>query len=232
MQGRYDLAVESLLAVFASDVPAECIEPDLVSEVKGMLNRCLRKDQWDWFSVFTQLGEPARRDMQRLVPLLSAFRRSVVCGDSPAIAKLKSDLQCAGLPVYLRHFQNGGPAREAGGLSGWIYILSTREQPSILKIGMTRRSVLQRVKEINRATGVLIPFSARAVFRVPDAAAAEREVFSLLSEYRIRVDREFFELDFAVAVRLTEEFLSASGYDSASRSSSARPGRQSLPPPA
>ena len=31
--------------------------------------------------------------------------------------------------------------------------ISSREQPNILKIGMTRRSVSQRVKEINSAKG-------------------------------------------------------------------------------
>ena len=67
---------------------------------------------------------------------------------------------------------------------------------------MTHRSISQRVKEINSATGVLIPFAARHVFRVKDATRAEKEIFELLSEFRLRFDREFFKLPFFKAVHL------------------------------
>jgi hypothetical protein len=83
---------------------------------------------------------------------------------------------------------------------GWLYILSTRAQPDILKIGMTIRTVPERVKEISSATGVLYPFSARVVYKGKDARAAERRVFQLLSEYRVRQDREFFEIPFPTEV--------------------------------
>ena len=46
--------------------------------------------------------------------------------------------------------------------AGWIYVLSTREIPDPLKIGMTTRTVLQRVREINDATGVAIPSASGA----------------------------------------------------------------------
>jgi hypothetical protein len=52
--------------------------------------------------------------------------------------------------------------------AGWIYILSTREIPDLLKIGMTTRTVLERVREINNATGVAIPFGVRRCWRVTD----------------------------------------------------------------
>lgn len=44
---------------------------------------------------------------------------------------------------------------------GWIYILSTRELPDLLKIGMTTRRIELRVQEINGATEVAIPFGVR-----------------------------------------------------------------------
>ena len=72
---------------------------------------------------------------------------------------------------------------------------------------MTIRTVPERVKEINSATGVLYPFSARVVYKVKDARAAEHRVFQLLSDYRIRQDREFFEIPFPKAAQIIEEAL-------------------------
>jgi CspA family cold shock protein len=54
---------------------------------------------------------------------------------------------------------------------------------------------------------VLHPYSARAVFEVKRAREAERYVFALLSEYRIRADREFFQIPFSKAVQLIDEEL-------------------------
>lgn len=70
--------------------------------------------------------------------------------------------------------------------------------------GLATRNVAQRVKEINSATGVLIPFAARKIFRVKSASTAERELFAKLATYRIRPDREFFRLPFGQAVGIVE----------------------------
>ena len=74
-----------------------------------------------------------------------------------------------------------------------------------IPLGRTTRSVEDRVKEINSATGVLIPYSTRAVFEVEDAEETENLVFRLLSDYRIRMDREFFQIPFSEAVKMIEE---------------------------
>jgi len=209
MQGRYDLAVEAVLAFFDEGQAAIDVDPDCLSEVKGMFNRCLRQDQWDWFSVFTQFGEMNRRDMHRIGPLLYELRAALLAGDGARQSDIKAQLVAANLPKYLATFLAGGPSHSPDGISGWIYVLSTREQPRLLKIGKTTRSVFQRVKEINSATGVLYPYSARAIFRVPDAAAAESAVFELLRPYRVRCDREFFELDYQLAASQIGQLLSA-----------------------
>ena len=209
MQGRYDLAAEAVLAFFREGQSAIQVDPDCLSEVKGMCNRCVRQDQWDWFSVFTQFGQMDSRDMHRIGPLLSELRVSLIADDEPRQNHLKGQLVAVNLPKYLTTFLAGGPAHNADGVSGWVYILSTREQPKLLKIGMTTRSVFQRVKEINSATGILYPYSARAVFRVSDASTAESAVFELLRPYRVRPDREFFEVDYQFAASLIGQLLSA-----------------------
>jgi hypothetical protein len=212
MQGRYDLAVDALLSFFEGYLSLSELDPDLVSELKGMFNRCIRKDQWDWFSVYSQFGEPTQPQLHRIVPLLYALRKNLAATDADAVADLHKRLKETDILTYLKIFRAGGPEHDKDGISGWLYILSTRREPHILKIGMTTRSVSQRVKEINRATGVLYPFSPRAVFRVADAAAAEKDIFLLLRDYRVRADREFFEVDYDYAAREIDQFLFSRRY--------------------
>ncbi len=90
---------------------------------------------------------------------------------------------------------------------GFVYILSTREEKKFLKIGMTTRPVTDRVKEINAATGVLFPYSVRAVFKVTDAAKAEKMIHEKFANYRVRGDREFFEISFQMAQRIIKDYL-------------------------
>jgi hypothetical protein len=69
-------------------------------------------------------------------------------------------LQRLGVLTCLNYFPGDSePYVEDG--SGFVYILSSREMPDILKIGVTERSVESRTREINSATGVLIPFGVR-----------------------------------------------------------------------
>lgn len=201
MMSRYLSASESVLELLAS---ASETDPSIlasISEVKGMFNRTIRKDQWDWFSVYTQLGEPPPPEASSAVQLLSSLRSAVQEGDHQRLGELNSSATAPRLRSSLETFVEGGPTFETDGCSGWVYVLSTRQQPDFLKIGMTTRSVSKRVDEINRATGIPIPYSARAVYRVRDAVAAERAVHLRLGDYRIRSDREFFNIGFNEANR-------------------------------
>jgi len=207
MQGRYDFAVQSMQALLNDESTLTEVDPESLSELKGMFNRCVRQDQWDWFSVYTQFGGPPRREIDQIVPLIVELRRAVIEGDGDAVCVAKKRLAAGNIIPYLNTFAAGGPQSNPDGTSGWLYVLSTKHQPTILKIGMTTRSVFERVKEINAATGVLHPYSARAVFRVPNAAIAERDIFRILSDFRIRPDREFFQLEFRAAVASIEKYL-------------------------
>ena len=208
MQNRYDCAVESVIGYIENVDMVINIED--ISELKGMFNRCVRQDQWDWFSVHHRFGFPPLPVMRKIVQQLIEFRKAFVSQDSKVINFCLESLSKLKLLDYLKNFQNDVVKEGIDGNRGWIYILSTREQPNILKIGMTRRSVVERVKEINSATGVIFPFSARRIFRVEDAPKIERQIFELLSEYRVRKDREFFMLEFHKAITLIQEFLQAS----------------------
>ncbi|WP_417494639.1 GIY-YIG nuclease family protein [Maricaulis sp.] len=93
-------------------------------------------------------------------------------------------------------------ARSVAPPPGLIYALGTRENPNLIKVGMTTRDPVVRVNEINRATGVVIPFGVRGTWAVTQPKAAETAAHEELDSYRVRADREFFNLPFGTAKSL------------------------------
>jgi len=182
----------------------EVVSPEAVSEVKGLFNRVVRQDQWDWFTVFQQLGCPGRVKSRRIASKLTDLR-GVLTG--------KSEFQINDVMIQLkelgteRHLLSFLERRLSGHVGESIYILSTREQPRVLKIGFTTRPVIDRVKEINSATGVLVPFGVRALWRVRNGQQIEGELHKEFSQFRIRKDREFFEMDFNQAFKRVNNLL-------------------------
>jgi T5orf172 domain-containing protein len=171
---------------------------DALSEVKGLFARVARQDQWDWFTVCAQLGYPSGRIARAITTHLRMMRSALKTGETvafevaqEALSRLPAD-RC--LQVYLRRL---AIQDEPG--AGWVYLLSTRENREQCKIGFTSRRVEARLKEINRATGIAIPFGVRGCWRVRNPEAAERRVHAALAEYRIRADREFFKVPYNVA---------------------------------
>lgn len=183
-----------------------------ISEVKGLFNRTLREDQWDWFTVSGQLGYPSRRISGVISQELTLLRKAIKLQDSMSYDSALSALRrlptrrC--MSVFLGHAKL---ANEPG--AGWIYVLSTRELSDLLKIGMTARTVEQRAREISNATGVAIPFGVRRCWRVSDPATAEQKVHQALREYRLRDDREFFRVSFPVAAKTIEGEIRRNGLE-------------------
>ena len=211
MEARYTSAANEILHVLVGCIDLAEVDLDAISEVKGMFNRCVRQDQWDWFSVYTRMGRPPFPQVRSIARDLDFFRKSLSQGNNEAARSNLIRLKDNNLHTLLTSYISKPPDIKSSPTSGWVYILSTREQPSYLKIGMTHRSVEERVKEINSATGVLFPYSVRAVFQVKDAVLAEKVVFGGLASFRVRRDREFFEIGFWEAARIARQVLQQGG---------------------
>jgi hypothetical protein len=78
---------------------------------------------------------------------------------------------------------------------------------------MTTRTVQDRVREINAATGVAIPYGVRRCWRVSDPRQSEKIVHEALDRERVRTDREFFRIDFFEAERRIQEALNKAGLE-------------------
>lgn len=64
MRPRYIRGLKSAIIV-VSRRECESISADDLSEVKGMFNRCIRKDQWDWLTMYDAFGRPKISIQQR-----------------------------------------------------------------------------------------------------------------------------------------------------------------------
>lgn len=176
-----------------------------ISIVKGLFNRIIRQDQWDWFTVYMYFNYPSNRECSNIVWLLSALRAAIKNGRLDEAKKISSHIHKTNFTLYSENFLEFNI--NSDGTDEYIYILSRREEKNLLKIGMTTRNVLIRCQEINSATGVVFPYSPRKVFRVKDSKEAERIVHAVLEEYRIRADREFFRCDYSMACEMIEGYL-------------------------
>ncbi len=178
---------------------------DAISRVKGIFNRVVRQDQWDWFTVYMYLDYPSFKDARLIASDLSNLRTAITKKDYNLGKNSLSRLQNSRFVEYCDNYLNFDITSESS--AEYLYILSRREEKDILKIGMTTRNVQKRVNEINSATGVIYPLSARKVYKVTDCKTVEKNIHSILSEYRIRADREFFKTDYTKACYIIDEYL-------------------------
>lgn len=167
-QERRNRAAAAVSSLLKSDDRPDLLVADDISEVKGLFTRCFKQDQWDWFTVWTQLGRPGRKCCMSISQTLGHLRQAITEQHVNQMPSIREQLAQAGAIAILHRFLNPRPREYSGGEEGigYIYIMSTRSNPSRLKIGYTERAVEQRVKEINRATGIFEPYGVRAVWTV------------------------------------------------------------------
>jgi T5orf172 domain len=88
---------------------------------------------------------------------------------------------------------------------GYVYVLTNRAMPGVVKIGRTERDPADRAREL-RTTGVPSPFELVHSSLVDDCEGVERQIHLLLAKRGVRhlPDREFFEISSAEAIELIE----------------------------
>ena len=87
---------------------------------------------------------------------------------------------------------------------GWVYVLINPSMPGIYKVGMTERSPEERAKELSSKTSVASPFIVIYKHQTFNPQELEYQVHKALekNDARINYNREFFEGDTSVAIRL------------------------------
>jgi hypothetical protein len=180
-----------------STLSAGQINLEAMSEVKGLFNRVARQDQWDWFTVSRQLGYPSTRISKVIAMYLGNLRVALRDGNEDLSTETRTNLCRLPTRKCLKVFLGSAKlANEEN--AGWMYILSTKT-PALLKIGVTKNTVEEKVKQINAGKGDTIPFGVRCCWRVRDPGRAEAIVHTALEHYQIRGERAFFRMQFAEA---------------------------------
>lgn len=78
---------------------------------------------------------------------------------------------------------------------GFVYCIANKHMPGVYKIGKTSRSVMQRASELSSSTSIPSEFYPLFYFETDCMSSVEREAHSVLGEYRVSQNREFFECD-------------------------------------
>lgn len=91
-----------------------------------------------------------------------------------------------------------------GSSDGYVYVLTNRSMPGVVKVGRTQRAVSKRAGELWQ-TGVPTPFDVAFSVRTPDCQRVEAEVHAALAMYRVDEAREFFLVDAEHAAEKVQE---------------------------
>lgn len=185
------------------DVPAPRVETlEAVSEVKGLFNRIVRMDQWDWFTVWMQLGKPSpRKQCAPMVQALTALRAALKDDDAQGVANAVLAFRKVGGDRALQRFLTHEPVRHQFGL-GYVYVLSRRSDPRQLVVGYTASDIVQHVAGINAGGDHKDLYGVRGLWVVRDLHSMQRETADALATYRLFPDRNLYELDFRQAVHI------------------------------
>lgn len=79
-------------------------------------------------------------------------------------------------------------------LDGFVYCLSNPSMPGLLKIGFTKKSPHERVRELNKSGGTALPapYQVEFFYECNDPQKVENKLHTALAKKRYRNNREFF----------------------------------------
>jgi hypothetical protein len=101
---RFTAAADTIIEVINCRAANDPLLAGSVSEVKGMLNRCVRQDQWDWLTVYHACGSPTYRRMHDGVAWCIELRDAVRASHDSAVRELTGLPTAADVLAMLQHF--------------------------------------------------------------------------------------------------------------------------------
>lgn len=89
----------------------------------------------------------------------------------------------------------------------WVYVMVNPSIPGICKIGYTTKSAIERVKELNSSSGVIVPWYPVFSYKCGNGAILESEVHNELENLGFRVNnkREGFNISSQDAISIIEK---------------------------
>lgn len=91
---------------------------------------------------------------------------------------------------------------------GYIYIMRNASHDiDLFKIGLTTRDSKTRARELSKSTGTPDKFLVAQDWKVSDCFKAEKIIHERLDKYKINNRREFFKLDYQLAIKTITEVI-------------------------
>lgn len=94
---------------------------------------------------------------------------------------------------------------------GYVYILSNDAYPNIYKIGSTYGLPEERAEELT-GTGHLMPFKVEDKIKIKSAEFYEKKIHSLLNKYRVKQNREFFQIELNEIKKILKQVSALTGH--------------------
>ena len=88
---------------------------------------------------------------------------------------------------------------------GFVYLATNESMPGLVKIGMTKGDVDERIKELSGATGVPTAFKCVFAVKVVSPKKMEESLHNKYDFCRVRERREFFKIDWRAVKLYLEE---------------------------
>lgn len=80
------------------------LDVDTLGEAKGMLTRCIKKDQPDWYTVYYLLGKPSYKSMQQGKSALNRLKEAIKYSDTEEASAAIQQLEKYGILQRYRSF--------------------------------------------------------------------------------------------------------------------------------
>jgi hypothetical protein len=88
-EARYRLAVLQMQRLLDGSLAWPAVDVEVLSEFKGLLNRRVKQDQWDWFTVYTRFGEPDPWTLKSAAQSVTQLRVAVKQADAELVEHLR-----------------------------------------------------------------------------------------------------------------------------------------------
>ena len=73
---------------------------DNISFVKGIYNRIIKQDQWDWFTIYMYMDYPDSLDVKDIVCALANLRRAIIQNNNSLVEKSRKKLELSNFILY------------------------------------------------------------------------------------------------------------------------------------
>lgn len=177
MRPRYVQALRTLISHLSSNEQLVSLPPESLSEVKGMFNRCVRKDQHDWFQVYQALDAPPLPRLRVAACHLGDLSRAIRNADQKQARDLADIVLSLNLSPMLQRamaqIETAAPQLEVATRFSRTP-LSTSDTPQIIEsetdsyiISRTAKSKQERANTVHRQTlKLLVEFLSKNGFTV------------------------------------------------------------------